>query len=244
MVLTASSRLAELASQLTPAQAQTIDHLLHSVKQLSASHPPAPLAGLPTPMHSASRNKPLMPKSTVPPVLTAMPLVYYYPPQSPCQPLPVSLSPCQALCVSVSSPAHTSPQGGGPSGRSPLRCPPGPLCLPPAPVSPLDCSVYIVCDCEPARPLPQAVWTGSPQACSPVPRPAATPLSHQDQQAQEAMPLQELTVPQAVRPLPHTLHVLHVLPCSVLRLWLLCCAVAMLSAETVAAVLCCSHAQC
>lgn len=33
----ASSRLAELASHLTPAQAQTIDHLLHSVKQLSTS---------------------------------------------------------------------------------------------------------------------------------------------------------------------------------------------------------------
>lgn len=35
------SRLAELASQLTPAQAQTIDSLLHSVKQLSASQSPS-----------------------------------------------------------------------------------------------------------------------------------------------------------------------------------------------------------
>ena len=103
-VLTASSRLAELASQLTPAQAQTIDHLLHSVKQLSASHQPAPLAGLPTPIHPASRNKPLMPKSTVPPMLTAMPLVYYYPPQ----PRPVSLSPCLPvmLSASLSPPQH------------------------------------------------------------------------------------------------------------------------------------------
>ena len=36
-----ASRLAELASQLTPAQAQTIDNLLHSVKQLSASRSPS-----------------------------------------------------------------------------------------------------------------------------------------------------------------------------------------------------------
>lgn len=41
----ASSRLAELASQLTPAQAQTIDHLLHSVKQFSPH--------VPTTLHSA-----------------------------------------------------------------------------------------------------------------------------------------------------------------------------------------------
>lgn len=41
----ASSRLAELASQLTPAQAQTIDHLLHSVKQFSPH--------IPTTLHSA-----------------------------------------------------------------------------------------------------------------------------------------------------------------------------------------------
>lgn len=75
---TASTRLAELASHLTPAQAQTIDHLLHSVKQLS-SHSSTPLSALPTPLHTvqphlAGRNKPLMPKTTIPPVLAPTPL--------------------------------------------------------------------------------------------------------------------------------------------------------------------------
>ena len=50
----ASSRLAELAGQLTPAQAQTIDHLLHSVKQLSSANPALPtLPTLPTLSHTA-----------------------------------------------------------------------------------------------------------------------------------------------------------------------------------------------
>jgi hypothetical protein len=64
-----SPSLTQLTSHLTPAQAQTIDHLLHSVKQLSAT-------GLSTNLHAVqpqltARNKPLMPKAIAPPVMTS-----------------------------------------------------------------------------------------------------------------------------------------------------------------------------
>ena len=109
LVISASPSLAQLASHLTPEQAQTIDHLLHSVKQLSAS-------GLPTNLHTVqvcflsplwtvssltlllqhqltARNKPLMPKASVPPVLAAATLPMVCMSQLIEHSLPLSLPP-------------------------------------------------------------------------------------------------------------------------------------------------------